>query len=422
MKKINQFHESLELILAHSHPLESEQIPFQEALGRILAEDVIASRNDPPAAKSAMDGYCLRANDTRSARPESPVELPFSGVLAAGHPFPEKLVPGSALKIMTGSLMPEGADAVVKQEDVREMERGSIALEGPLQCGENVLLKASHQRQGERVLRKGSPVTPQVLGMLAKLGKVELKAYRRPHVALLAIGDELVEPGMPLRMEQSYVSNLYSLYAAVKRCGGIPHRLGIARDDPGQIARMLRPSLDDTQSFAGSSPQRIIVTLGGSRRGTHDYAHAVLESLGTTIHFRETNINLAPSTIFATSGRRLFFALPGTPVPSWAAFELFLRPALWKMAGREHLQPALLQARLDSPLSTKRARRCFFPGWLTFKGSGPPCVSPLKIRRRDDLPSSLLANSLIHTPAEPQELEEGSMVTVEWTGAHSDWP
>ena len=422
MKKINQFHESLEMILAHSHPLESEQISFQEALGRILAEDVIASRNDPPAARSAMDGYCLRAKDTRSARPESPTELPFSGVLAAGHHFPEKLIPGSALKIMTGSLLPEGADAVVKQEDVQETDGGSIALKHPLQFGENVLRKGSHQRRGECVLRKGNPVTPQGLGMLAKLGKVDLKVYRRPHVALLAIGDELVEPGKPLRMEQLYVSNLYSLSAAVKRCGGIPHRLGIARDDPEQIAQMLRPSLEDRQSFAGSSLQHVIVTLGGSRHGIHDYAHAVLETLGTTIHFRETNINLGPSTIFATSGRRLFFALPGTPVPSWAAFELFLRPALWKMAGREHLRHFFIQARLNSPLSMKGARRYFFPGWLTFHASGPPCVSPLKIRRTDDLPSSFFANSLIHTPVESLELEEGSMVTVEWTGAHSDLP
>ncbi len=360
MKKINQFHESLEMILAHSHPLESEQISFQEALGRILAEDVIASRNDPPAAKSAMDGYCLRAKDTRSARTKCPIELPFSGVLAAGHHFSEKLIPGSALKIMTGSLLPEGADAVVKQEDIQETEKGTIVLKRPLQCGENVLRKGSHQRRGERVLRKGSPITPQTLGLLAKLGKVDLKAYCRPHVALLAIGDELVEPGKPLRTEQLYVSNLYSLSAAVQRYGGIPHRLGIARDDPEQIAQMLRPSLEDTQPFADSSLHHIIVTLGGSRHGTHDYAHAVLKTLGATIHFRETNINLGPSTIFATSGRRLFFALPGTPVPSWAAFELLLRPALWKMAGRIHLQHPLLQARLNAPLSTKGERRSFF--------------------------------------------------------------
>ena len=422
MKKINQFHESLETILAHSHPLESEQISFQEARGRILAEDVIASQNDPSAAKSAMDGYSLRTEDAQSARPESPVELPFSGVLAAGHLSSEILAPGRALKIMTGALLPEGADAVVKQEDIQVTEKGTIILRRPLQCGENVIRKGSIQKQGELVLRKSGRVTPQMLGMLAKLGKVDLPVYRRPHVAFLAIGDELVEPGKPLKTWQLHVSNLYSLSAAVERYGGISHRLGVARDDAEHIEQLLRASLEGVRASAESPHHDIIVTLGGSLRGDYDFTHAVLEKLEATIHFRNTKINLGPSTIFATLGQRLFFGLPGTPVPSWAAFELLVRPALWKMAGRIHLRRPLIQARLNSPLTTKGGRLCFFPGWLTFIEDGFPSVTPLKIRRTDEFPSSLLANALIHTSADPLKLEEGAMVFVEWTGGHSELP
>ena len=422
MKKSNLFHESLQTILEHSHPLTREQISFQEAQGRILAEDVIAMQNDPPAAKSAMDGYSLCAKDTHSAHAENPVELPYSGVLAAGHLSSEKISPGRTLKIMTGALLPAGADAVVKQEDIQVTQKGTIVVKRPLKSGDNVLQEGSHQKKGDLILLKGGRVTPQMLGMLAKLGKVDLQVYRRPHVALLAIGDELVQPGKPLQTGQLRVSNLYSLSAAVERYGGISHRLDIARDDPEHIEHLLRPSLEDMQPSSDSPPYDIIVTLGGSLRGDFDFAHTVLEKLGASIHFRRTEINLGPSTIFATRGNQLFFALPGTPVPSWAAFELLARPALWKMAGRIHLKHSLIQARLNSALTTKGGRLNFFPGWLTFTANGPPRVSPLKIRQTDSLPTSLLANSLIHAPAYPLELEEGTMVKVAWTGGHCELP
>ena len=412
MKTQNSYQESLKVVLAHSQPLGKEMVSFHKGLGRVLAEAVVSPINDPPAALSAMDGFCLEAKSSQGASPSHPVILPFSDTLGAGHLPAKKLLSGQACRLMTGAILPQGADAVIKQEDV-VVEANTIALARGVQPGENIWAKGVHLEVGQPILQAGQRITPQTLGMLAKLGQSELCVYRQPRVALLAIGDELVEVGQPLQPGQLHVSNLYSMAATIGRSGGIPHRLGIVPDHPAQIEQMLHSVL--ASDLPENTPRcDMIMTLGGSSKGDFDFVHTVLERLDATIHFRKTALNLGPSTIFATLGNLLFFGLPGTPVPSWGAFELLMRPSFWKQAGRTVLEHPRLQAQLTTPLNATPNRQCFFPGWLVFTPQGLPTVTPLRTRATPTLPSSLMANALIEVEAGVAELEAGDSVWVQW--------
>ncbi|MBF0277869.1 MAG: molybdopterin molybdotransferase MoeA [SAR324 cluster bacterium] len=417
--KINTYQESLAQVLSSCRPLPVEIASFFEAMGRVLADDVCALDNDPPAAKSAMDGFCLRAFDTQAASPGSPIDLPVSGVLGAGHLPQERLDPGTALRIMTGALLPEGADAVVKQEDTSMPDERTVVLETPLTAGENVIAEGQHLRSGDQVLRSGDRVTPQALGMLAKLGISSLQVHQQPRVALLAIGDELLELTQPLKPGKLHVSNLYALEGSILQYGGISRRLGIARDDPDQIEDFLRPCLPESKSSSLTSD--IVVTLGGSSRGDFDFACEVFERLGAAIQFRRTQINLGPSTIFATKGSTLFFGLPGTPIPSWGAFELLMRPALLKLAGCSRWQHPCIQARLTDNIRAGTGPRYFVPGWLRFDSEGLAKVTPLRSKSSGTNPSALLANALIEVPEFQSELEKGTSVSVRSIGSDDNF-
>lgn len=419
MKHQNSYQESLQTILSRSAPLAPETVSFHAGLGRILAEDIVSEIEDPPAAKSAMDGYCLQAQITQQASSEHPLELPFSGALAAGHLPGENLIAGQAIRIMTGALLPRGADAVVKQEDVDFVGQKKISLKKPLQAGENVIAQGAHISMGQPILKAGLPITPQVLGMLAKLGKSQLQVYQQPRVAILAIGDELVEVGRPLQPGQLYVSNLYAMAAMIRQYGGIPQQLGIAKDDPHQIETLLRPYILPPDCPDNSAGCDLILTLGGSWKGDFDFAHTVLERLGAFIHFRSTAINLGPSTIFATLGKTLFFGLPGTPVPSWGAFELLMRPGLWKITGCSVLEHPRLPAQLATDLTAVAGSQCFFPGWLVFSSEGLPQVTPLRTRGTETMPSALLANVLIEVEEGKTALQRGEVVKVQWTNSNN---
>ena len=401
-------------MLAGCRPLPVVEVTFHEALGRVLAEEITAEADDPPAPKSAMDGFALRAAETRGTAPERPTPFAFDEVVGAGRLPRGKAGEGRAVRIMTGALLPEGADAVVKQEDTHHAGEGRFEVLQPLTEGENVVAAGARIAKGERMFSEGDLITPAALGLLAGLGRSRLRVRKRPRVALLAVGDELVEVGQPLTPGRLHVSNLYALAALVARYGGEPVPLGIAGDDPEAIESRLRPVLP--LDGGAAEPCDIALTLGGSHRGDFDFAHRVLESVGADIHFRRTRINLGGSTLFATLGATLLFGLPGTPVPSWGAFELLVRPALWKLAGRTHLEHPVFQARLTQPLAATAGRTCFAPAWLAPSGEGPPAVTPLKERGESGLPPSLLANALIQVPEGKEELAAETLVAAAWLG------
>jgi molybdopterin molybdotransferase len=272
-------------------------------------------------------------------------------------------------------------------------------------------------------LTAGEVVGPVAVGMLAGLGRVRVAVRRRPRVALLALGDELVDPGRPLRPGQLYVSNLHALEAKVARCGGLPRGLGIAADDPELIQRLLRPRLLAEANEDNPLGCEVVITLGGSHGGDFDFAHHTMEALGATVHFRHTRLSLGGSTLFATLGGTLLFGLPGTPVPSLGAFELLVRPALWALAGRRQLNYPTLRARLTAALTAWPGRTNFTPAWLEMHAGkqpagGLPAVTPLRDKGGGPTAArnATLANALIEVPDGGERLARGETVTVMWLG------
>jgi len=404
--------EALQTVLAHCAPLPAETVPFDGAVGRVLADALHAAADEPPAPRSAMDGFALRGAETQGAAAGQPVAFTYREVVGAGHVRTEPVPPGEAVRIMTGALLPPGVDAVAKQEDTQPQGDGRFAVTAPLRPGENVIAPGAIQRAGSLLLGAGSVVSPQGLALLAGQGRAACAVRRRPTVGLLALGDELVEPGRPLGPGQLYVSNLYGLEALCARYGAAPRRLGLCADDPQRIEAVLRDALGDA-----SGPRcDVVLTLGGSHEGDFDFADAVLARLGARLHFRRTRINMGGSTLFATRPGTLFFGLPGTPMASWLAFEVLVRPALWKLAGRAVLERPRLRARLTQPLQARGERTHFIPAWLRLAGEQEAAVQPLLRGSPLALPASVLADGLIHLPPEVRALEAGDPVAVELLG------
>jgi molybdopterin molybdotransferase len=416
--KANTYAESLAAVLAHSRALEAEPVPFRDALGRVLAEPVRALANDPPAPKSAMDGFALRAAETRDASPGHPLRFAYEEVVGAGHVAARALPPEGAVRIMTGALLPAGADAVVKLEDTlpdkeagAPPRHGTFRITAPLAPGENVFGPGSRFARSDLLIPAGVPLGAQALGLIAGQGLTSVRAVRLPRVALLALGDELTEPGRPLPPGGIYVSNLYALEAEVRRLGAEPEVLGIAPDDPLAIAARLRPRVEGQE---GAPPADCVLTLGGSRGGDFDFVGDVLERVGARLRFRRTLINWGGSTLFATRGGTLCFGLPGTPLVSWLACEVFVRPALWRLGGRRELERPRLRARLSESLARPRGRTHFIPARVEFPPDGPPRATPLDERPTRGLPTSLLADGLILYPEGVERLAAGEEVPVAW--------
>jgi len=416
----NSFEESLEAVLQYAPRLPHEEVNLLDAVGRVLAQDVVALSDEPPAPKSRMDGYALRAEDTAQATPENPIRFVFEEVVGAGHLAQAPVGPGRVVRLMTGAWLPEGADAVVKQEDTRSEGEAAVLIQHPLLSGENVISPGALRTKGERMLLGGRVVSPQALGMLASLGIDRVLVHQRPRVALLALGDELVEPGQPLKPGQLHVSNIYTLEAKIRAYGAIPHRLGIAPDDPEEIENLLRPLIVEDPTHRKPEQCDVLLTLGGSHGGDYDFAGRVLEQLGAVSRFRRTRFNMGASTQFATRGQSLFFCLPGTPMPSWAAFELLVRPALWKMSGRAKTAQPRVEAQLTAPVYARPGFTNFIPGWLYFTPQGEPRIEPLRDRKEGALPPALLANAFILMPDGIKTLPAGDRVQTEWIGLSAE--
>ena len=263
--------QALELILREFHPLESEKAPVLEDLGRILAKDVYADLNIPPHANSSMDGYAVRAADTAGASHESPVRLRVVADLPAGYVAEEELAPGTAIRIMTGAPIPRGADAVVKVEDTAS-EAGWVEIFAAAPPGQYVRPAGEDVRQGELVLRQGTLIRPQEIGMLATLGHKEVLVTRRPRVAILATGDEVVGIDAPLAPGKIRNANSYSNAAQVLKHGGTPILLGIARDQVKDLTEKIRAGL--------AQEVDLFLTSGGVSVGDFDVVKNVLATEG----------------------------------------------------------------------------------------------------------------------------------------------
>jgi molybdopterin molybdotransferase len=333
-------------------PLAPELLPLTRARGRVLADDFAAPFDVPPADNSAVDGYAVGGTDIPA---QGTRELAVIADLAAGSVFDGKLTSGQTLRIMTGAPMPTGADTVYPQEIVeRDGDRVRI---GPIERGANVRRAGEDVTSGKTVIERGSVLRPQEIGLLASLGAWQVSVRRRPRVALMSTGDEVAEPGTPRRAGQIYDANRFTLRGVIEQCGGDVSDLGIVPD----VRETLRASLEDAAHAAD-----VVMTSGGVSVGVYDLVKDVLQEVGT-IDFWQ--VAMQPGRPFAVGriANALFFGLPGNPVASLLSFMLFVRPALYKLAGRRSLFPVTWQARALEPMRKKPGRTEYKRGILTFR-------------------------------------------------------
>ena len=378
-------------------PLAPELLPLTRARARVLSDDFAAPFDVPPADNSAVDGYAVGSADipARGTR-----DLVVIGDLAAGFVFEGKLGAGQALRIMTGAPMPAGADTVYPQEVVQR-EGDSIRV-GPIDKGANVRLAGEDVRMGEVVIEAGSVLRPQEIGLLASLGAWQVSVRRRPRVALLSTGDEVAEPGTPRRPGQIYDANRFTLRGSIEQCGGEVIDLGIVPD----VRDTLRASLEDAARAAD-----VVVTSGGVSVGVYDLVKDVLQELGA-IDFWQ--VAMQPGRPFAVGriGSALFFGLPGNPVASLLSFLLFVRPALYKLAGRRRLFPETWQARALEPMRKKTGRTEYKRGILAFReGDWEVCTTG---PQGSGILSSMVAGNCFVVLEEARgDVKAGERVTVE---------
>jgi len=339
--------EALQHVLGFFHTLEAERIPILEALQRVVAEDVQADMDIPPHANSAMDGYALIAADTNGAAAESPVALQIIADLAAGYVADRQVVSGTAIRIMTGAPIPIGANAVVRFEDT-DVRGDRVLIRQQVPPGENVRGAGEDVKHGTLVVRKGTRLRPQEIGMLAAVGQKEVLVSRRPRVAILATGDEVVEIDAPVGPGKIRNSNSYSNAAQVLRCGGVPVMMGIARDDVEELTAKIRSGLKQKVD--------LLITSGGVSVGDFDVVKKVLASEGE-IRFWRVRMKPGKPLAFGRIGGVPVLGLPGNPVSAMVSFELFARPALLHMQGLASLERPTVEAVLMDALGRKDDRR-----------------------------------------------------------------
>ncbi|HEX2347440.1 MAG TPA: gephyrin-like molybdotransferase Glp [Ktedonobacterales bacterium] len=339
--------EARERVLARFQPLEAEQAPLAEALGRVLAEDTLASEASPPFTNSAMDGYALRSADTRDASEQKPVRLRLAGEVPAGSVYDGVAQSGEAIRILTGAPLPDGADAALQQE-LTEVADGWVTIRQPVAPGTNIRQRAEDVRPGALLARAGVELGPAEIALLASLGVSPVAVRRRPRVAILATGDELTPLGQPLRPGKIYNSNTPYLIAAVARAGAIPVPLGIAPDQ----ADALRAKLTEAQGHD------LILTSGGVSVGDYDLVKQILGEQGA-MEFWRVRIRPGKPLAFGFLGQTPLLGLPGNPVSAAVTFELFGRPAIRRMLGAAQVERPTITVTLAGDEQHRTDRRQF---------------------------------------------------------------
>lgn len=352
--------EARDRILALVPILEVEHRPLLETMGQVLAEEIIAPFDIPPMENSAMDGYAVRYEDIRGATASRPRQLSVIGHMAAGQMSDSKVRRGTAIRIMTGATIPSGADTVVPFEETDEKERKAagraldhVAVRREVTLGEAVRPRGEDVMKGDLVLPQGAVLRPSELGVLASLGYGQVRVIRRPVIAIVATGDELLEPGHPSSPGKIYDSNSYSLAASVVKYGGTPRLLGIARDTMESMNRKLDEGLDAD----------LLITSAGVSKGDYDMVKDVLAARGE-ITFWSVRMRpakpLAFGILHALDGRKVpHLGLPGNPVSAMVAFEELGRPALLKMMGHTRLNKPTVEAVLEDSIFNSDGRRVY---------------------------------------------------------------
>lgn len=388
------------LIASAVKALPAETVLSAEALGRTLARDIKAREDIPPFNKATMDGYAVRAGDTRGAGERACVELEVTEDLPAGRVSRRAIGPGQAARIMTGAPLPRGADAVVMVEDT-EKSGGRVRIKREVRAGDNIGLAGEDQRRGELVLERGAPVGPAETGMLAAAGLTRVTVVRRPKLAVISTGDEIVEPGEKKAGGQIRNSNGPALLAMARRAGAEANYLGIARDRNSSLDALIRRA-------RGTD---ILVLTGGVSVGDYDLVKDELRAAGVQPIFWRVRIKPGKPVFFGQRGRQLVFGLPGNPTSAMVTFLLFVQPAIERLLGRKRPGPKEGLAVLKEDIVLKPGLTQFLRGIL---GTDGPTltVTPYSDQKSGVLRSMVRSQVLIVVPADVSRLEKGREVKI----------
>jgi molybdopterin molybdotransferase len=341
-------------ILARCLPLAPESVQLDEAYGRVLAVDLRAPRDLPPFSNSSMDGYAVQARDLVAAETDTPVALRLIGEASAGGVFLGEVTSGTAVRIFTGAPLPAGADAVLQQELTQVMDDGLVQMKAVILPGTNVRAIGSDLRAGTLLVVRGTEIDANTLAVIAASGFGNVLVRRRPRVAIVSTGDELVTPGDQLDPGQIYNSNSPMLAAAVREAGGDPIILSPASDTEDSIR----------ERFAEAQSADLILSSGGVSVGDYDLVRVVMEEMGE-IDFWRVNVRPGKPLVFGDIGTTLLIGLPGNPVSSAVTFELFARPAIRTMLGCRDVQRPMITARLGESIA-RGDRRHYVRVTLTY--------------------------------------------------------
>lgn len=401
--------EALDIIYSNTRPCNvTENIDIFSSYSRILAQDIYSKDNIPPFNNSAMDGFAVIAMDTKKATKAYPKVLRIVADLAAGYSIKRRLKHNETVRIMTGAVLPYGADCVIKKEDVKEVsskkKHGYIYVFKEVECTENIRYAGEDVKKGEKVLTAGAKIGPAETGMLAALGVSKIKVYKKPRVGIISTGDELAEIGDRLRPGKIRNSNSYSLYASILDCGALPLDFGVVSDKKEKIKNKIRQAL--------KSCIDILLISGGVSVGEYDYVKGALADLGVKIKFWQVAMRPGKPLVFAALGKTMIFGLPGNPVSSLVCFEEFVRPAIMQRAGARENPHRNVYAESLQTIEKKKGLTYFFRvkleeknGKLFARLTGPQGSGILK--------SLVLADGIMVLPEELAVVKKGDIVKVQ---------
>lgn len=393
--------EAIQIVRQQTRPLPSERVKLEDALNRVLAEDIIADSDLPPFDRAQMDGYAVRAEETIDA----PVRLRIAGESAAGRGWHHELKEGEAVRIMTGAPVPEGADSVQQVELTHELKDGTVVeLLEPVELGRSIVQRGSEIKAGETVLQSGVTINAAMMAVLAAFGYAEVTVGQRPRVGVLATGTELVAVNEKPGQDQIRDSNNYSIAAYAQLTGAVVQRLPLAQDET---------SILKNQIAAAAENCHVIVTSGGVSMGVYDVTKAALKELDAEIFFERIALRPGKPTVFARlPNGTLMFGLPGNPVSVSVTFNLFARTALLAMQGVT--EPALKYetALLARSVKGNVDRESYLPAQLTTNDDGELIAFPLKWGGSSDFVAFALTTALAIVPAGTKMLEANSLIRV----------
>lgn len=393
------------LISAIQQHLPGETVPLVLSSGRTLSEPIVAAEAIPPVANSAMDGYAILAEDVTTATVETPATLRIIGEAAAGSVYTGTVGRGQAVRIMTGGVVPEGANAVVEVEATSE-EDGTVRIRRSVNIGESIRKAGEDIRIGTEVIPSGKRITPGDIGVLASLGITNIPVRVKPKVGLLATGNEVVEPFRKPAPGQVRNSSMPALYAALTEAGAEPIDLGIVGDD----REALLDALEQGLRFD------LLITTGGVSAGSYDLVQHLLPELGVEVKFHQVNIKPGKPMLFGTYGSgeesTMVFGLPGNPVSTLVTFRQFVLPAIRALLGQT-VYEVPVRAELEHQIRKNDTRRHFIRGILHAGPDGRLLVSSTGTQSSGAMSSMSLANCLIVVDEEVKLLNRGEHVTVE---------